>query len=40
MMLTTIDFLVGEKKPTFSYQAIKLEECIDNILDEIHKFSP
>ena len=33
-------FLLG-KKPTFSYQAIRLEECIKhNILDEIKKISP
>ena len=37
MMLMTIDFLVGEKKPPFSYQAIGLKECMHNILGEIHK---
>ena len=34
MILTTIDFLVGEET-NISYQAMRLEECMHNILEEI-----
>ena len=36
MMLTTIDFLVGEKNQPGN----KIGECMHNILEVIHKFSP